>query len=177
MSAHGLNFKQETTKLENVKAHVNLMNGDTETGTVITMTETMAEKQEGRQIVGSTRVMGEQGDVIVVWTDDKDTQILESIQKKLDAGYTFFIVESRAWGILPPKKTQITDVKKQKKAILGTRTIEVRDVDFDALLNDGKVGVTTASREGGEIETIKRAETAEEVVKNDTVAVPQRKGG
>lgn len=163
--------------MENKRTHVGLVDGDADTGTVITMTEEMAASSEGRKIAGSTRIMGEQGDVIVVWTDDKDDRILESIQKKMDAGYAFFIVESRAWGLLPPKKTEIKDVKKQKKAILTTRTVEIRDVDFDALLDDGKVGVTSASREGNEIETVKRAESAAEVAKSDTVAVPQRRGG
>lgn len=163
--------------MESNKTHINLVNEDSETSAVITMAENMVANYAGQKIVGSTRVMGEQGDVIVVWTDDKDEQILASIQKKMDAGYSFFIVESRAWGMLPPKKTQVTDLKKQKKAILTTRTIEIRDVDFDALLHDGKIGVTSASREGGEIDTVKLAETAEEVAKNDTVAVPRRKGG
>ncbi len=153
------------------------------TGQFVQMLATAAENSAGKRIVGSTRIMGEMGHMLITWTEEQDADIIASIQKKMDAGYSFFIVESRAFGLLAPTKTEIKNVTKQKKAILKTRTVEVKDADFSALVDAGKAGVTEERAGGGEIETVRRLDpktepdAAKVAAKSDTVAVPPRKGG
>ena len=150
--------------------------GDKEVSSVAVLTKEMRDRELGKPFKGSTRFLGEQGDILIVWTESEDEAQLAAVQKKLDEGFAFFIVESRAFGLLSPKKTQLTNVENQKELVLKTRTLELKDVDFDNLLAAGKVAITDSNDEK-EIKTTGKAKTAKEVLEKNTVCVQPRKGG
>ena len=63
----------------------------------------------------ATTIMGEQGDVTIVWTEDEDDKMEAIIAAKMAQGVVFFIVEPRFFGLLPAKKTELTDAALARK--------------------------------------------------------------
>lgn len=123
--------------------------------------------------MGSMRLLNELGDVTLVWDETADDQIKEVVQRLMDQGVSFFIVEIQAGGLLPPKKTPLEKMKDLK----GTRAIAVSDDDFGKLVAAGVHAIANADTPQGAVATVGRAKTAEDVAKKDTMAVAPRRGG
>jgi hypothetical protein len=109
---------------------------------------------------------GGHGDVTAKWDADNDAVILPEIQKLIDSGYLFFILEADQ---SDRPVTSIDDVSKVRNIVIPNATLE--KLHQDGLLTVGGVvlGETTNT---GEIAT-----TAEQVAEADTVVVPPAKGG
>lgn len=114
----------------------------------------------------SLTLLNEMGDMTLTWEEDKDEYMAEIIQKKLDQGVRFFIIE-------PFTKNQI-EVKKLSD--IKGRTLSIPDADIEKLLTDGKVGLIKRLVSSA-IDTIRPATTVKEVVKNHTIGVKQMVGG
>lgn len=115
--------------------------------------------------------MNEMGDTTIAWDEDSDNMMRGLIQKKMDEGFTFFIVKPRLGGIIRPKRTKLKKVGDLK----DNRAVSVADQDFAAIISSGHV--STMKKPEGEIETVGRAKTAEQASKASTVAVSPRRGG
>ena len=64
-------------------------------------------------------ILNETGDTTIVWTDDRDAEMEAIIAKKMAEGITFFIIVPRFYGLLPPKKTKLTDAADASKHRVG----------------------------------------------------------
>lgn len=115
-------------------------------------------------------LLNESGDSVLSWTPDMDEEVKEIIQKKMNEGVTFFIVESKFFGLLKTKK-KINNVRE-----LEGRSVSIRDEDFATVVLDGKVNVNKR-QESGEMKVLTIAQTASEVIQNDCVAVKPMRGG
>lgn len=122
----------------------------------------MAENIEGR----SMTLLNEMGDLSITWDEDKDDEMAVIIQKKLDQGIRFFIIE-------PFTKKQV-EVKKLED--IKGRQISVPDEDIEKLFTEGKVGIIKRIA-GSVINTICGSTDPKEIAKNHTVAVKQFRGG
>lgn len=95
-------------------------------------------------------ILNETGDTTIVWTDDRDAEMEAIIRKKMAEGITFFIIEPRFYGLLPPKKTQLTDAADASKH----RALSIPDADFARFVESGSgeaVRTPPAPVKGGRI--------------------------
>ncbi len=121
--------------------------------------------------VRSVTVLNETGDKTIAWTDDADDEMEAIIERKMAAGITFYIIEPRLGGWLPPKKTEM----KEFSEALKHRALSIKDADFAKFVTDGHGDVVPTP--ATEAKTVKRGKTAKEVAKSESVGVKQRRGG
>lgn len=124
------------------------------------------------------------GDITIAWDASSEDAILALVEKKMKEGYSFFILKPRVLGFLGSKKVALTDVQQARKAgslVVPDQLAEkvlakLDDADLEAVVAKGKATVvsrgTTAS-----LDTARRATTAQEAVRNPTVAVRRVVGG
>jgi hypothetical protein len=116
-------------------------------------------------------MLNESGDQTIVWTEDRDTEMIEIIKKKMAEGVSFFIVEPRFFGLLPSKKTPLKKASDAKEH----RALAIKDEDFAKFVSSGAGDVVKTP--AASIVTVERAETAEQVAKSQSVGVKPLKGG
>lgn len=121
--------------------------------------------------IRATTILGEQGDVTIVWTEEEDDKMLAIIEKKMKAGVSFFIIEPRFFGLLPAKKTLVTNIEQARQH----RAIAIKDNDFAAFVESGSGDVSKTPDEPAR--TVRRASTAKEAASAQTVGVKQMQGG
>ena len=122
-------------------------------------------------MIRSTTLLNEMGDTTIVWTEEDDDKWEEIIAKKMKEGVTFFIVERRAFGLLPPKRTQLTDAKEARKH----RAVYIPDEDILKLVESGAGEAVSSPDE--KIKTTGVTRDPKEAAKSQTVGVKPRKGG
>ena len=119
----------------------------------------------------SLTLLNEYGDQVITWSEDRDEEIEAIIQKKMDEGMTFYIIEPRAWGLLPPKRTPLENFGDALKH----RALSIKDADFAAFCGEGKGEVVATP--AAPVKTVRRGKTAKEVAKSESVGVQPRRGG
>ena len=111
------------------------------------------------------------GDVCISWTPDQDVELLTYIQKKIDAGYIFFVTDRAFFKLVKRKKVikSVNDIGEDRKVYLD-------DADAEKLAADNKVTITKV--EADRVDTISKATTAQQVVSaGAAVAVRPARGG
>lgn len=111
------------------------------------------------------------GDVCISWTEEQDLELLTYIQKKIDAGYIFFITDRSFFNLVKRKKAikSVNDIGSERKVYLD-------DADAEQLAKDNKVTLTKI--EADKVDAIRRAKTAQEVITSGaSVAIRPARGG
>ncbi|MCK9529506.1 MAG: hypothetical protein M0R77_02920 [Gammaproteobacteria bacterium] len=111
------------------------------------------------------------GDVCISWDKDQDLELLTYIQKKIDAGYIFFVTDRTFFNLVKRKKAikSVNEIGKDRKVYLD-------DADAEQLAADNKI--TISKIETDQVNTISKAKTAQDVVSaGAAVAVRPAKGG
>lgn len=121
--------------------------------------------------MGALTMLNESGDTTIVWDEDQDAQMEEIIAKKMAAGVTFFIVEPRFFGLLPPKKTPLKDAANAVKH----RALSIPDSDLAKFVESG-AGEAVKTPDAP-VKTVRKAKNAEEVAASQSVGVKPMKGG
>lgn len=106
------------------------------------------------------------GDVSVSWDSPDDVEVLTFIQKKIDAGYVFFIIEDRFFKLMKRKK-RITDVNEIGK----DRTVFLDDDDAEALTKNGKFRVTKSTQKASADIKTRKAKDAKDVASHTSFGV------
>lgn len=136
------------------------------------------------------------GDTTLGWEPADAEWVLPMIQKKIDEGYSFWILKP---GPVVQKIRRVSELTANDR-----REVIVKDTDARILLEQGRIGIVSrpaaappprqgdpaepgdmprararpaAAAAEGERETVGRARTAEEVANNDTVAHKPLRGG
>lgn len=109
------------------------------------------------------------GDVEISWDSSDDDEMRKIIQKKMDEGVSFFIMTPLIGSFLQRRK-KIASVDE-----LDRFRIQIRDADIEKMFEAGKISVFRSDAK--KIDTVRRAETADEAVRNDTVAARPFVGG
>ena len=121
------------------------------------------------------------GDVTITWDDSNREEMLELIRKKMKDGLKFYEIKE-----VPLIKVQYKKKLVSEKRLTEINSVSVKDADAAKLFGDSDIhaavekGVATPARLKGDAtvhETTKRLDTAEEVVKTNSVAVKPIKGG
>lgn len=122
-------------------------------------------------MAGSLAMLNESGHTMISWTDDLDDEMEKIVEKKMAEGVTFFTIEPRFFGLLPSKKTRLTDAAEARKH----RALSIPDEDFARFVeSDGAAAVKTpaAPVAGAMIER-----DPKKVAKSQSVGVKPMKGG
>jgi hypothetical protein len=121
--------------------------------------------------VRAMTMLNEMGDTTFIWTEDQDEAWKEIIEKKMQEGVVFFIVEPRFKGLLPPKKTEVKRWQDAQKH----RAIMIKDEDLMKMVESGAGSMVSTPDSAAK--TRKRASSAAEAASSETIATRQRQGG
>lgn len=124
------------------------------------------------------------GDLTIQWDEQNKEHILEVIRRKMKEGYVFFTTKKYLFGQIK-RKGEITerDLRRGKleDIIITDEQFEKMmsdfdDVDLAKLVKNDKARVGKIKK-GKEMEAMKKAKTAEEVVESNSVAMKRIAGG
>jgi hypothetical protein len=116
-------------------------------------------------------MLNEAGDLTVVWEEQNDDAMEAHIQKRMDAGCIFFIIEPRFGGLVAPSKRKLeraTDAHKY-------RALAVPDEEVAKFVAEGKAEVVATPAQPVKKSRVSRS--AKEVAKKESVGIAPRKGG
>jgi hypothetical protein len=116
-------------------------------------------------------LLNEQGDTTLVWEEEQDDEMIEIIRRKMAEGITFFTIEPRFLGILPPKRTKITDAEQAR----DKRAVAIPDADFRRFVETGAGTTVKTPEDAVRGATLER--DPEKVAKGQSVGVRQMRGG
>ena len=117
-------------------------------------------------------LLNETGDVTITWDPENDERMIPLIEKKMKAGFTFFLIEPRMGGLVAPDTSK--PLKKAKDA-LKHRALSIKDEDFESLVADGNAELVRTP--AAPARTTRKARTAREVTTGESVAVQPMRGG
>lgn len=116
-------------------------------------------------------IMDDMGHSSYGWDAQDDHWVLPMIRRKMAEGFIFWIVRR------PPPSFRLQEIRLQRVEDIGeNRHIIIRDEDARELFEQGRIGIVTEA-DDEDIETVRPARTAEEVVANDTIAHRGLRGG
>lgn len=122
--------------------------------------------------IRSLTMLDETGDTTIVWTEDRDDEMEAIIEKKMrEEKIRFFIVEPRAFGWLPPRKTEIKSFDEARKH----RALAIKDEDFAAFVGEGKGDAVKTPAEPTRKARLSRS--AKEIAGSQSVGVRAAAGG
>ncbi len=116
-------------------------------------------------------LLNESGDTTLVWTEDQDETMVEIIRKKMAEGISFFVIEPRFFGMLPPKKTPL----KTPEQATEKRALSIRDEDLIAFVSSG--GGDFVKTPAEKVKGTKREKDPAVVAASQSVGVKPMKGG
>lgn len=115
------------------------------------------------------RMMNNHGHTSFGWDEDDDEWVLPMIRRKMAEGYVFWVVRR------PEPDRRLQEVRLRRIEDIGnTRHVIIRDDEARELFEQGHIGLVEDQEN---VEVVRTAETAEEVVANDTVAHRPLRGG
>jgi hypothetical protein len=117
-------------------------------------------------MIRAMTLLNEHGDTSICWTEEADAHWEAVIQRLMDQGVTFFLIDPRTF-----TRTELTEAR----TALTTRSIAIKDEDVAKLLAavKGAVAKTPSAR----ARSPRRARTAREASQGQTVGVRQARGG
>jgi hypothetical protein len=116
--------------------------------------------------IRSLTMLNEMGDTTITWTEDRDDLMAAAIQKKMDAGCTFFIVDSRFGS--RQRLQRAADANKH-------RILAIPDEDFAKFMGDGTIDVVKTPEVPAR--TRRKAVSAKDAAENHTIGVAPRRAG
>jgi hypothetical protein len=112
----------------------------------------------------------EHGDNTYGWEAKDDEWVIPMIQRKMDEGYVFWIVQRN-----PMREVRL----RRPEESLRERSIIIKDNDARILFEQGRIGVVsqTPEEDAATSERLRRATSAVDAAANDTVAHRPPRGG
>ena len=110
------------------------------------------------------------GDLTFGWEANDDRWVIPMIQKKMDEGYVFWIIRRN-----PMREVKVRTAQEAEE----TRNIIIKDADARILFEQGRIGLVRNTVAGRDAELIRerRARSAEDAARSDTVAHRPARGG
>lgn len=116
-------------------------------------------------------MLNETGDTTITWTEESDDQMRAIIEKKMAAGVTFFIIEPRFFGTLPPKKTRVASAD----GAFRHRALSIPDEELSRFVESGAGALVKTP--DSPVQSIRKAKSATDVASGHSVGVRQMVGG
>ena len=116
-------------------------------------------------------MLNESGDITLVWEEHNDAAMEALIQKRMNDGCTFFIVEARFGGLVAPSKRKLEEATNAKKY----RALSVPDEDAAKFVEEGKAELVPTPAQP--LKKTRMSRSAKEVAKSESVGIKPRRGG
>lgn len=125
------------------------------------------------------------GDVTITWDKANEEAMLALIQQKMDEGYSFFLVKPRLFGLLGSRKVPLRSARDARAAakvvaedqLVGHAVSRICDAQVEAALQSNVARLVPNAKSGGDLEVVRRARSASEVLANQAVALRPVVGG
>lgn len=125
------------------------------------------------------------GDVTITWDPANEEAMLALIQKKMDEGYRFFLVKPRFFGLLGNRKVPLKSAEEAREAgkvsaddaLVGHAVSRICDPEVEQALRESKARLVEDTKTRSTLATVRVAQSASEVLKNQSVAVRAVVGG
>jgi hypothetical protein len=117
-------------------------------------------------------ILNKTGDKTIIWDPEDDEKIISIIQKKLDAGVSFFIIKPRLGGLLAPDKVPLKKVRDAVKH----RALAIADEDFEKFVGESATADVIKTPEA-RVEVVKKSKSAKEIAASESVGVQPMQGG
>ncbi len=102
------------------------------------------------KVIHNCMFLNAHGDLNISWDSQDQTAMEEVILKKLDEGYTFFVVKKKFFGLYKSKEKLN---KSNLKSNINNREIIVKDKDLDIFIKQSKsAGINSVSESEYEVE-------------------------
>jgi ribosomal protein L12E/L44/L45/RPP1/RPP2 len=132
----------------------------------------------------SITFLNSSGDITISWDKDKEDAMLDLVRKKMDEGYTFFLLKPRAGGLLGNKKVPATDIEQIRKAgsfvapdaLAKSVVMNLGDADVSQAVSKGSAKLISIAKQG-ELEATRPAANAAEVLGHQSLAFKRVVGG
>jgi ribosomal protein L12E/L44/L45/RPP1/RPP2 len=143
------------------------------------------DQAEGGVETPSVTFLNMSGDVTITWSAENRERILELVREKMKQGYHFFILKPRPLAsVFGNSKERLTQASQLKGAVgivvpdsqVAAIIQQMGDKDVANVVQQGHAAIAQAPRTQTH-DTTRRAATAEEVVKHQSVAVKAIVGG
>jgi len=136
------------------------------------------------QIIPSITFLNESGDITITWDKQNEEAMLALIEQKRKEGYTFFILKPRFGGLFGNKKVEVESIEQARQAgsvvandaLAKTVSMNLGDTAVSAAVAAGHAEVVPLAKERS-FQTAGVARTAQEVVRNQTLATRPIVGG
>jgi len=116
-------------------------------------------------------MLNQLGEVTIVWDEEHDAEMEAIITEKMAHGVVFFIIEPRFFGLLPPKRTQLSDAAEA----LRHRALAVADEHLAAFVSSG--AGATVKTPSTKVRGSRKSTNAKEVAASQSVGVRPARGG
>lgn len=117
-------------------------------------------------------ILNKTGDKTIIWDAEDDEKMVAIIQKKLDAGVSFFIITPRLGGLMKPTKAPL---KKAQDAVKH-RALSIADEDFEKFVGESATADVIKTPEA-KVKVVKKSKDAKEIAANESVGVQPMQGG
>lgn len=123
------------------------------------------------------------GDVTITWDKNNEAAVLELVEAKMKAGFHFFIIKPRFFGLLGSKKVKantLGEIQAAGKVVAADDAFicarpKLYDTEVESAVESGSVTLVTAT--STEKELVRLSTSATEIVSNQTVAMRPIVGG
>jgi hypothetical protein len=116
--------------------------------------------------MGALTMLNVSGDTTITWEDDQDDVMAEILQKKMDAGCVFYIINERTGG---RKKL------KSPADAMASRKLAIPDEDLMKFVSEGRGEVIKTPEKPAA--TKRKARSGREAAQSETVGIQPRRGG
>lgn len=119
--------------------------------------------------MGALTMLNECGDTTIAWTPDRDHEMEQIIQKKMDEGVMFYVIDPRMG-----TRARLTEAGEANRH----RLLAIPDEDMIKFVSSGTPGTAAAvATPEKPARNPRRTKNAKEAAKSETVAVRPRAGG
>lgn len=116
--------------------------------------------------MGALTMVNSSGDTTITWEEDQDEVMAEILQKKIDAGCSFFIINERTGGR--------RKLKRPAEA-MKDRHLAIPDEDLMKFVSEGKGEIIKTPEKTATVR--RKAKTGKEAAKHETIGIQPRAGG
>jgi hypothetical protein len=116
--------------------------------------------------MGAVTMLNTSGDTTITWEDDQDDVMAEILQKKMDAGCVFYIINERTGGRKKLARPQDA---------MTARKLAIPDEDFLKFVGEGRGEVIKTP--AAPAATRRKAKSGKEAAQHETVGIQPRRGG
>jgi hypothetical protein len=121
------------------------------------------------------------GDVTITWEEKEEANIIALVEAKMKQGYSFFIMKPRPFGLPGHTKKRVANIEAVKAAnhvVVPDDLVQeivkksLGDPDVEKAVQGGQASLVSAdNRQRRNLDAVRRATSAKEVVKHQTVAI------